>query len=304
MSTKSGAVKTAKLLDVAVARITGIDGEISAVSNYHVVSFAQTTGEYNSAINSATATRYSLEPDQVVYYPPNTNILINPVTRFDVTSIYIPDHWFETVLSMHLRFGRLALQPFTESDEFLTSAAGLLAAVAFMQLEMPDPVLAETLIVRIAARILQLLARAQATLTPPASSKVPALSEKKLDLIADYVEAHVHRTIRLTEIADLAGMSESHFSRSFRATTGVTPMRFIAGKRVDRAKDLLCHTRKTLAEIAFDCGFASQSHFTTAFKEMMGRTPAAFRSDTWWKAAGFAVLAAPALQLLADLLAA
>lgn len=91
------------------------------------------------------------------------------------------------------------------------------------------------------------------------------------------MEAHLHRDIPLIDLAAVAGWSVRHFSRRFRQETGRTPHDWILGKRVERAKDLLGKPKLPLAEIALSCGFADQSHFTTAFRRLTDTTPLRWR---------------------------
>ena len=94
--------------------------------------------------------------------------------------------------------------------------------------------------------------------------------------IADHVEAHLHETIRLADLAAVAGLSPFHFQRSFRASRGVSPQVFIAHCRIERAKTLL-GDREPVAAVALACGYSSQSHLTRVFREATGLTPAAYR---------------------------
>ena len=94
--------------------------------------------------------------------------------------------------------------------------------------------------------------------------------------IVEHVEAHLHETIRLADLAAVAGLSAFHLQRSFRASRGVSPQNFIAHRRVERAKALL-RGRDPIAAIAFACGFSSQSHLTRVFRAATGLTPAAYR---------------------------
>ncbi|TXM96253.1 helix-turn-helix transcriptional regulator [Methylobacterium sp. WL103] len=97
--------------------------------------------------------------------------------------------------------------------------------------------------------------------------------------IADYVEGHLHRTIRLADLATIAGLSPFHLQRAFRASRGVSPQVFVAHRRIERAKALL-RGREPVAAIALACGFSSQSHLTHAFRMATGLTPAAYRTRT------------------------
>jgi len=95
----------------------------------------------------------------------------------------------------------------------------------------------------------------------------------------ELVESTLDQHVKLQQLADAAAMSTYHFARTFKATTGVTPMRFVLERRMDRARDMLRSCGTPLAQVALDCGFSSQAHFTTAFKEATGVTPAVWRRN-------------------------
>jgi len=95
--------------------------------------------------------------------------------------------------------------------------------------------------------------------------------------IADHVEAHLHKTIRLADLAVEADLSPFHLQRAFRASRGVSPQVYVAHRRAERAKALL-RGPDPIAAIALACGFSSQSHLTRAFRAATGTTPAAYRA--------------------------
>jgi len=101
--------------------------------------------------------------------------------------------------------------------------------------------------------------------------------DRRIDRALELIEARIDQDIGLDELAAAACLSPFHFSRCFRASVGETPHAYLMSRRVARARDLLARTELTLAEIAYACGFASQSHFTAAFKRRVGTTPGAFR---------------------------
>jgi AraC-like DNA-binding protein len=78
-------------------------------------------------------------------------------------------------------------------------------------------------------------------------------------------------------VAIACGLPPGRFVRAFRLTTGVPPHRWLRQFRVSRAQDLLFGSRLSLAQIAYDCGFADQSHFTRVFATAVGVTPGAWR---------------------------
>ena len=95
--------------------------------------------------------------------------------------------------------------------------------------------------------------------------------------ITEYTERHLGHTIKLIDLARLAGMSRSHFSRAFRTTTGIPPHRWHLNARIRHAQELLLDNGLPLVEIALRTGFADQSHFTRCFQRQIGTTPGAWR---------------------------
>lgn len=99
------------------------------------------------------------------------------------------------------------------------------------------------------------------------------LCPKRTRRVIDYIESNIGSPITLSDLADVAALSPHHFSRSFRKTFGMSPVRYVWSRRVEVAKRLIIYSTLPLASIAFSCGFSSQSHFTTAFREATGMTP-------------------------------
>lgn len=105
------------------------------------------------------------------------------------------------------------------------------------------------------------------------------LGRNVLNRTFDYIEAHLEEDIRLSDLAAIACLSQHHFSRAFKASTGKPPSIFVLERRVEWARKLLATTDQSIAWIAHTCGFSSQSHMTTAFRKLAGVTPAQFRKE-------------------------
>lgn len=95
----------------------------------------------------------------------------------------------------------------------------------------------------------------------------------------DYIEAHLGNALTVAEIASVACLSPGHFSRSFKATTGEPVWAYVQRRRCERSRELLLTTRLPIAEVAYHCGFANQSHLTACFKQQFGLTPGAARRE-------------------------
>ncbi|MEM6432673.1 MAG: AraC family transcriptional regulator [Cyanobacteria bacterium P01_D01_bin.115] len=97
--------------------------------------------------------------------------------------------------------------------------------------------------------------------------------------IADYIHAHLDQSIKLADLAEVAGISQFHFSRLFKQSTGMTPHQYLTQQRIEQAKQLLKGTKGAISEIALQCGFNSQSHFSKHFKDAIGMTPNNYRKN-------------------------
>lgn len=104
-----------------------------------------------------------------------------------------------------------------------------------------------------------------------------ALTRVQLDRVVDCIEANLARPLTLADLAEAASLSPTHFARRFKATTGAPPHQHIMRLRLQRAQRLLRETPRSIAQIAFECGFAHQGHLTRVFTRFAGTTPAAFR---------------------------
>jgi AraC-like DNA-binding protein len=80
-------------------------------------------------------------------------------------------------------------------------------------------------------------------------------------------------------VAAVAHLSEAHFSRSFRATFGETPHRYLQRRRVERSMFLLRETDRSVTDICFDVGFMSLGTFSRTFREIVGETPSDYRAS-------------------------
>ena len=84
----------------------------------------------------------------------------------------------------------------------------------------------------------------------------------------------------LESLAAAARLSRTGFLRVFRQATGQSPVAFLIGLRIEAAKRLLRQTRRSMTQIAHDCGFGDSNYFARKFREATGHTPTGFRRGT------------------------
>jgi AraC-like DNA-binding protein len=89
--------------------------------------------------------------------------------------------------------------------------------------------------------------------------------------------ANLEGGMLLKEVARECGLSACHFSRAFRRTLGVAPHNWLNEQRIVLSKEKLRDDRRSLADVASECGFSDQSHFTRHFRRIVGVSPGAWR---------------------------
>lgn len=104
------------------------------------------------------------------------------------------------------------------------------------------------------------------------------LSYSQLKSVSEYIDAHLDQDIALSDVASVLHLSQYHFCRLFKQSTGVTPHHYLTQCRIDRAKQLLRTTKLTVTEVAVAVGFNSHSSFSRLFRQRVGVTPKGFRA--------------------------
>lgn len=96
----------------------------------------------------------------------------------------------------------------------------------------------------------------------------------------DFIDARLAESLDVKSIAQAAQLSPYYFSRVFRAAYQTSVHRFVLERRLSRARQMLAETEQSIAVIALETGFSSQSHLTTAFRQRYGATPAHYRTTS------------------------
>lgn len=103
-------------------------------------------------------------------------------------------------------------------------------------------------------------------------------SSRRVQKIKEYVNAHYKEEIKLSQLADLIGMTQVGCSRFFKMRTGRTISEYITEVRLGHASRLLVDTMRSVAEVAYDCGFNNLSNFNRLFHKVRRFTPTQFRN--------------------------
>lgn len=113
------------------------------------------------------------------------------------------------------------------------------------------------------------------TLSPQGS-----MTGSRMRLLDEFIDAGLDGPLGLQTMAQLLELSEGYFIRAFKQATGKSPHSYLIDRRLARARALMRDSTASLSEIALACGFNSQAHMTSAFKQRLGVSPAQLRTGS------------------------
>jgi AraC family transcriptional regulator len=127
-------------------------------------------------------------------------------------------------------------------------------------------------------RALALLGSREESPTPPRSFPPRGgLAPWQAKRIANHVRENIGSRVRASDLAALAKLSHSHFSRAFKVSFSMPPVVYIMSQRMRVAQQKMLTTGSSLAQIALECGLCDQAHFSRTFRRMFGQTPRHWR---------------------------
>jgi AraC family transcriptional regulator len=112
---------------------------------------------------------------------------------------------------------------------------------------------------------------------PEIVQSADGLTSLRIKRLVDFIEANLDGDLSLEAIAAQVEISSLYLSRYFKSALGMAPHQYVVGRRIEKAKRLLRDTDVSVADIAFACGFSSQSHLSNRFRKIVGVSPAAYR---------------------------
>ncbi|MBQ3390211.1 MAG: helix-turn-helix transcriptional regulator [Firmicutes bacterium] len=110
-----------------------------------------------------------------------------------------------------------------------------------------------------------------------AEMEVPELTDQRIGRVIRHIHENTSRRLTRSELAEVAGLSETYLSKRFRSLTGKTLPEYIREAKVLQAKRMLVNTDESLAEIASYLDFSTQNYFQTVFRQIEGCTPLEYR---------------------------
>src|SRR6202041_2116178 len=149
----------------------------------------------------------------------------------------------------------------------------------------------------IEAALANLLLTSFNTVAPRPLSRKGGMAPRALRRVVEFMHANIDKQIGLKDLADCAGLSLSHFSFQFRASTNQSPHQYMIRLRVERSlsvrgrdspqaermreksKELLTDSRLSVLDVGLEVGFCNQQHFATVFRNSVGVPPSVYRTQ-------------------------
>ncbi|WP_059002608.1 helix-turn-helix domain-containing protein [Leptolyngbya sp. NIES-2104] len=182
--------------------------------------------------------------------------------------------FFEQIAQETVRLKRVELIPQVGIRDRLIEQIGL-ALKADIEAQYPaGRIFGESLATGLVIHLLK-----QYAVWQPRDRDDSQLSKPQLQKVSDYILDRLDQDLSLSELANVLNLSQYHFSRLFKQSTGMAPHQYLTRCRIDRAKQLLLNTQMSISEIAFAVGFNNHSSFTRLFRQLVGVTPKEFRAS-------------------------
>ncbi len=191
----------------------------------------------------------------------------------NVVQLYLPQATLERVAGEAGKLAPHDLLERTGHPDIITSRLLLSAADVLDGSEALDALFRHQVTELLATRLLAAHTGSPTTFGPAAGG----LSPKALRRAIERLRSDSHADLSLAALASDAGLSRFHFCRAFKESTGLSPHAWLRQYRLEQAMIMLRDTETSIALVAAELGYASQTAFAAAFKRLTGETPSDWR---------------------------
>lgn len=254
----------------------GFKIEIPADARHLVLLILDSTGDIEVEIGGRKLEEALREGAMVIVPAKASAVLTRQDERdFRVLQLYLEPHFVKRTAENYDLGGRTSVEPALEVGDEQLRRIALSLLHELSQASLSSRFFADVLATALA---LQIVRRSEFLREVRVQCK-GGMSQFKLRQALEYVDRNLEKGegLSLEKIAGSVGVSYFHFSRAFKQSMGVGPNKYIATRRIERAKKLLAQSDDGIADIALQVGFSSQSHFTMMFQRLIGTTPKMFR---------------------------
>lgn len=264
-----------RVSDLKVYEFKGHKGTEDLKSRDHFAVLMNSGGRLSVQWEGIKTLCNEVDAGDVIFSPSGSTISCNHREAVSSSFIALKQSVFVNASKDHVDYGSIDFTGQHIRRPVTTTMAMTLRNLSSVESYQEWPMLIESATL---AFVIALISALSPAATKAFREKPYGICDVRKKRVVEYIDAHLTRTISLAELADEVGLSPFHFSRLFKNRFGMSIMEYISLRRVELAKAKLQTTGETLASIAYDCGFCSQSHFTGVFMRITGVTPAAYRN--------------------------
>lgn len=193
---------------------------------------------------------------------------------FEVLQLYLGASLLDAASkALGLDAATLKIADACDNDDSFAKATLTVLAQELRQGERACPLFVQSLANSLTVHLL----RTHATTRAQPARADARLPNWKLLRATDHMDRNIAKAFDLQALADLCGMSRSHFSRAFHGSTGQPPSSWFIARRIDIAKTLLVETTDSITDIALSVGYDNPGHFSQVFRRRTGMRPSAYR---------------------------
>ena len=250
----------------------GTDIRLTAEGGHGGLVFLSMSGAVT--IHTDGSTRHTITTrNNIIIVPRGDTVSLSVGGAFKGVYFSIPDDYIRAVVAIgHDRGEIQVLARLGGRDQRIVQIADMILFEA-----TKEPVGAKGMITSLARSLGVVVARHYTNLFAAERELVSAIAPFRLHRVKKFIAENLHTHISLTQLAEIAGLSEFHFARSFKRTVGVSPCRYVTEARINEARKILLGSTMTVGDVGARCGFNSQQHFTEVFRRVVGVPPARFR---------------------------
>ncbi|ALG11767.1 helix-turn-helix domain-containing protein [Kibdelosporangium phytohabitans] len=220
-------------------------------------------------VRRGTSKPRNVLPGEMFLQPAHSALSVELGGELDTLHVYLADDALQADQDNQVRLA----EELGASDPLLEQLA--LALDSAVRDWQPS---ARTYVDQVTALLASQLIRHHSAGRPAPEPRQSGLSDRQFERVRDLVAERLAEPVPLKDMAAVAGLSVSQFSRRFKATTGHAPHRFLLRMRLKQAELLLRTSSVPIADIAVRCGFSHQEHLTRAMRAHLSTTPGAVRA--------------------------
>lgn len=211
----------------------------------------------------------------IIAIPPNADVEYDVLGSHDLLHIVCPQKTLDEMLEPYRLAAANVFNPLTQRRFIYDSDVKLSMLAIWKESKVPNAssgLLVDAHWQKIISCLLRLAKKKPET-------KSFGLTRGQLDEIEEYVRENISASLTTSDMAEIVNLPINQFTRDFKEASGLSPYQYVLKQRLLAAQDALAQGNKTLATIALECGFSSQSHMTDVFRDKVGLTPGRFQRD-------------------------